>query len=101
MEKRIKFDIQVPTDIQHIQQIFKKNGYILYLVGGSVRDALLKNKIKDYDLVTDAVPDKVEEIMIKSGFKTLATGKAFGVMNVFTDNDEYEIASFRDKPPIG
>lgn len=95
MEKRIKFDIQVPTDIQHIQQIFKKNGYILYLVGGSVRDALLNNKIKDYDLVTDAVPDKVEEIMIKSGFKTLATGKAFGVMNVFTDNDEYEIASFR------
>lgn len=95
MEKRIKFDIQVPTDIQHIQQIFKKNGYILYLVGGSVRDALLNNKIKDYDLVTDAVPDKVEEIMNNSGFKTLATGKAFGVINVFTDKDEYEIATFR------
>jgi tRNA nucleotidyltransferase/poly(A) polymerase len=95
MEKRIKFDIQVPTDIQHIQQIFKKNGYILYLVGGSVRDALLNNKIKDYDLVTDAVPDKVEEIMNNSGFKTLATGKAFGVINVFTDKYEYEIATFR------
>ena len=95
MKKRIKFYIQVPTDIQHIQQIFKENGYNLYLVGGSVRDALLNNKMKDYDLVTDAVPDKVEEIMNKSGFKTLATGKAFGVINVFTDKNEYEIATFR------
>jgi tRNA nucleotidyltransferase/poly(A) polymerase len=96
MEQRIKFDIPIPEDIQQIQDVFKKNGYKLYVVGGAVRDALLGKTPKDYDLATDALPDKVEEIMAKAGFRTLPTGKAFGVINVFTDLGEYEIATFRE-----
>lgn len=95
MEQRIKFDIPIPQDIQQIHDVFKKNGYKLYVVGGAVRDALLGKTPKDYDLATDAVPDKVEEIMNKAGFRTLPTGKSFGVINVFTDQGEYEIATFR------
>jgi tRNA nucleotidyltransferase/poly(A) polymerase len=34
-------------------------------------------------------------MMQKAGLKTLATGKAFGVINVFTDQGEYEVATFR------
>ena len=95
MEKRIKFDIPIPKDISQIKDVFKKNGFKLYVVGGAVRDALLGKEPKDYDLATDAVPDKVEEMMAKAGFKTLPTGKSFGVINVFTDMGEYEIATFR------
>jgi tRNA nucleotidyltransferase/poly(A) polymerase len=96
MEERVKFDIPIPFDIQEIQNVFKKNGFKLYVVGGAVRDALLGKTPKDYDLATDAVPDKVEEMMAKAKFKTLPTGKAFGVINVFTDQGEYEIATFRE-----
>lgn len=95
-EERIKFDLPIPKDIQQIKDVFKKNGFKLYVVGGAVRDALLGKTPKDYDLATDAVPDKVEEIMAKAKFKTLPTGKAFGVINVFTDQGEYEIATFRE-----
>ena len=95
-EARIKFDIPIPQDIQQIQDIFKKNGFKLYVVGGAVRDALLGKTPKDYDLATDAVPDKVEEMMKKAGLRTLPTGKAFGVINVFTSEGEYEIATFRE-----
>ena len=94
-EERIKFYLPIPSDIQEIKDVFKKNGFKLYVVGGAVRDALLQKPIKDYDLVTDAVPDKVEEIMNDSDIKTLPTGKAFGVINVFTDQGEYEIATMR------
>lgn len=95
-EERIKFDFKVPSDILEIQKVFKKNGYKLYIVGGAVRDFLLNKTIKDYDLATDAVPDKVEEMMKEAGFRTLPTGKAFGVINVFTpQGGEYEIATFR------
>ena len=59
MEKRFKFDIPIPQDIQQIKDVFKKNGFKLYVVGGAVRDALLGKTPKDYDLATDAVPDKV------------------------------------------
>jgi tRNA nucleotidyltransferase/poly(A) polymerase len=95
-KKRIKFDIPIPKDIQQIKDVFKKNGFKLYVVGGAVRDALLGKTPKDYDLATDAVPDKVEDMMAKAGFRTLPTGKAFGVINVFTDMGEYEIATFRE-----
>lgn len=95
LENRIKMDMPIPDDIKTIASVFKKNSFKLFIVGGAVRDFLLNKKIKDFDLATDAVPDKVEEIMNDAGFRTLPTGKAFGVINVFTDQGEYEIATFR------
>jgi tRNA nucleotidyltransferase/poly(A) polymerase len=95
-EKRVKMDMPIPEDIKAIKDVFVKNGHKLFVVGGAVRDALLGKSPKDYDLATDAVPDKVERMMQRAGFKTLPTGKAFGVINVFTDDDEYEIATFRE-----
>ena len=94
-ENRVKFNLTIPSDILEIKDVFVKNGFKLYVVGGAVRDALLGKTPKDWDLATDATPDKVEEIMAKSGFKTIPTGKAFGVINVFSDEDEYEVATFR------
>ena len=95
VEQRIKFNLAIPTDIQEIKNVFKQNGFKLYVVGGAVRDALLSKEPKDFDLATDAVPDKVEDMMKEAGLRTLPTGKAFGVINVFTDQGEYEIATFR------
>jgi tRNA nucleotidyltransferase/poly(A) polymerase len=94
-ETRTRFDVPIPDDINKIKDIFVKNGHKLFVVGGAVRDALLGQQPKDYDLATDATPDKVESMMQRAGLKTLPTGKAFGVINVFTDDDEYEIATFR------
>jgi tRNA nucleotidyltransferase/poly(A) polymerase len=94
-ENRVKFNLTIPSDILEIKDVFVKNGFKLYVVGGAVRDALLGKTPKDWDLATDANPDQVEKIMAKGGFKTLPTGKAFGVINVFTDDDEYEVATFR------
>ena len=96
MESRVKLNMPIPSDIKQIKDIFVKNGYKLYVVGGAVRDAILGKTPKDYDLATDATPDTVEQMMQKAGLKTLPTGKAFGVINVFTDQGEYEIATFRE-----
>lgn len=94
-ENRVKFNIPIPSDILEIKDVFVDNGFKLFVVGGAVRDALLGKTPKDYDLATDAKPEEVERIMADAGFKTLPTGKAFGVINVFTDDDEYEVATFR------
>lgn len=100
-ENRIKFDMPVPSDILQIKDVFVKNGFKLFVVGGAVRDAVLGKTPKDWDLATDATPDQVEEMMGKAGFRTLPTGKNFGVINVFTDEDEYEIATFRKDSSTG
>jgi len=96
--KKIKFRIILPRDIKLINQAFKKHGYSLYLVGGAVRDAILGKQPKDFDLTTDAKPDTIINILKSEPFvkNILETGKAFGVINVVTSNDEYEIATFRE-----
>ena len=94
-DRRLSLNIDVPEDIQAIHDVFVQNGHSLYLVGGCVRDAVMGKKPKDFDLATDAMPDKVEWIMERAGYKTLPTGKSFGIINVITANDQYEIATFR------
>jgi tRNA nucleotidyltransferase/poly(A) polymerase len=94
-KNRVKFDIPVPSDIIGLKDIFVKNGFKLFVVGGAVRDALLGKTPKDWDLATDATPDKVEQMMSDAGLRTIPTGKAFGVINVFTDDGEHEVATFR------
>jgi tRNA nucleotidyltransferase (CCA-adding enzyme) len=93
---RIKFDINIPEDILKIKDVFVKNNKKLFVVGGAVRDALLGETPKDFDLATDALPNEVEEMMNNAGFKTLPIGKAFGIINVLTDSGEFEIATFRE-----
>ncbi|MGW8313143.1 MAG: polynucleotide adenylyltransferase PcnB, partial [Desulfuromonadales bacterium] len=39
-----------------------RNGYLAYLVGGSVRDLLLGKSPKDFDVGTDATPQQVKKL---------------------------------------
>ena len=98
-EVRFMFKMDIPEDIRKIQKVFKSKGKDLYLVGGSVRDALLSKAPKDWDLATDATPDEVIQMLKVESFITnvIETGKSFGVINALTDNDEYEIATFRSE----
>ncbi len=93
---RFKINMPLPKDIFDINKVFKDNNFELFIVGGAVRDFLMDKPIKDFDLVTNAMPDDVEKILNDNGFKTLGTGKSFGVINVFTENDEFEIATMRE-----
>ena len=95
MTQRVKFNMELPEDILTIKDIFKANGFQLFVVGGAVRDAILGSNPKDFDLATNANPNLVEKMMHDAGFSTLATGKAFGVINVFTESGDFEIATFR------
>ena len=47
-------------EFQRLVSIFKQHGYILYLVGGTVRDFLLGLKLTDMDCVTDATPEEMK-----------------------------------------
>lgn len=93
-EVRVKHEIRVPKSIHRIHEIFKKKGFKLYLVGGAVRDTLTGRFPKDFDLATDATPDKVKEMLPM--YPTIESGEQFAVVNVVTEDDTYEIATFRE-----
>ena len=94
---RHKLNILIPEEIKVIHNIFKNNGFFIHVVGGAVRDSILNIKPKDWDLVTDATPDTVISLLKGQNFvkNILETGKAFGVINVITNTDEFEIATAR------
>jgi poly(A) polymerase len=67
-------------------------GFTAYFAGGAVRDKLLGRTPKDYDIATNALPEQIEELFPK----TVAVGKAFGVIMVVQDGFEIEVATFRE-----
>lgn len=53
----------LPIVFTNLAKIFKENGYSLYMVGGTSRDYLLGNEIKDFDFVSDATPTQMKEFL--------------------------------------
>jgi poly(A) polymerase len=59
---------------------FQADGYGLYLVGGSVRDALLSRLGEDLDFTTEARPDAIEQILRRVTKATWDVGRDFGTI---------------------
>ena len=66
-------------------------GHCAYLVGGCVRDLLLGVPPKDYDISTDARPDRIMDLFPNSG----RVGAHFGVVLVRSVFAQVEVATFR------
>jgi poly(A) polymerase len=66
-------------------------GHFAYLVGGCVRDLLLGMQPKDYDISTDARPDRIMDLFPNSG----RVGAHFGVVLVRDVFSQVEVATFR------
>jgi len=72
-----------------------RGGHVAYLAGGCVRDELLGITPKDYDVATDARPERVEELFKR----TERVGARFGVMLVRCRGVSVEVATFRSDGP--
>ncbi len=70
----------------------KDHGFIAYLVGGSVRDLLLKKRPKDFDIGTNARPEEVKRLFRYSRI----IGKRFRLVHVyFKGGKVIEVSTFR------
>lgn len=74
---------------------FDVAGHQLYLVGGSVRDALLGRLSPDLDFTTDARPEQVQNILRRWADNLWDTGIEFGTVGVGKDGHRLEITTFR------
>ena len=74
-----------------IVRTLKKAGHEAYLVGGCVRDLVMRREPKDYDVATSARPDQVAKLFRR----TVPVGAQFGVQIVMIGKTPYEVATFR------
>lgn len=74
---------------------FDAAGHQVYLVGGSVRDALLGRLSPDLDFTTDARPEQVQSILRRWADNLWDTGIQFGTVGVGKGEHRLEITTFR------
>jgi poly(A) polymerase len=81
--------------LRELGSAFDAAGHDLYLVGGSVRDALLGRLSPDLDFTTDARPEQVQQILRRWADNLWDTGIEFGTVGVGKDDQRLEITTFR------
>ncbi len=96
-------EFNIPQTIKEILAKLEESGLEAYIVGGSVRDLLMKREIKDWDITTNAKPEEIMKI-----FSTFANATAnkpatfyenvFGTVGVKTGDEKFpivEITTYR------
>lgn len=73
----------IPDEVLRVAEKLEEGGFEAYLVGGCVRDLLLKKKPKDWDITTNAKPEEIAAL-----FENTYQNNDFGTIGVV--NDEVE-----------
>ncbi len=88
---KLNIPVAVKKEIIRIVDIFNKNGFDCFLVGGSVRDIVLGHEVLDYDLATNAHPEDV----IRLFRRVVPTGIKHGTVTVLMKEKHYEVTTYR------
>jgi putative nucleotidyltransferase with HDIG domain len=91
--------IDPPASVRAVMERLWEHGHAAYVVGGSVRDALLGRAADDWDLATDARPDRVLAVfpgaVYENQFGTVAIREGDDVHEVTTFRTDHDYADFR------
>jgi poly(A) polymerase len=66
------------------------------VVGGAVRNALLKIPVADIDIATTAIPDEVVRRAKAAGIKSVPTGIDHGTVTLVVDGHPFEVTTLRE-----
>ena len=83
--------------VRDLGRRFAERGHELYLVGGTVRDALLDRASPDVDLTTDATPDQILAVVRAGRWSdgVWLQGVRYGTVGVRKGDFRLEITTFR------
>ena len=84
--QKIKIDFGIPKEISNITKKLQNSGHEAFLVGGCVRDLFLNISPKDWDITTNAKPEKIQEIFEHTFYEN-----DFGTVGVVNDEISEEI----------
>jgi poly(A) polymerase len=76
-------------------EVLRDAGFQAYVVGGAVRDLLLGIVPKDYDIATDAPPEKIKPLFRRA----LIIGRRFRLVHVIMGSETVEVSTFRASDP--
>lgn len=75
--------LTIPKEVQDVVALLRYHGHEAYLVGGCVRDALRGIAPNDWDVATNAAPEKIQELFPEHVYEN-----RFGTVGVKTGSEE-------------
>lgn len=89
--------LDIPEVVRAVAEKLSSAGYESYLVGGCVRDLLIAKQPKDWDITTNATPEKIQAIFPDSFYEN-----TFGTVGVKTGHDDprfhiVEVTPYREE----
>ena len=80
-----------------VLETLQEHGFEAFLVGGCVRDLMLGREPKDFDVVTNAVPEQIKALFRRSRL----IGRRFRLAHVRFGRDVIEVSTYRALPRSG
>ena len=75
--------LSVPDEIKSLCGTLRHAGFEAYLIGGCVRDLLLRKEPKDWDITTNAKPEKIQSLFEETFYEN-----KFGTVGVVTNSTD-------------
>ena len=82
--------IPLPQPVSDFMNAIRKDGFEMYVVGGAVRNLLLKREVTNWDFTTNATPEKIQELFPDSFYHNV-----YGTVTVKLKEHLFEITPFR------
>jgi poly(A) polymerase len=84
----------VDRDALWVIRELRRGGFLAYVVGGAVRDLLLGRSPKDFDVATEAHPQKIKRLFRSARI----VGRRFRIVHVYSGREKYiEVTTFRSR----
>ena len=87
----------IPNIVYYVIKKLEDSGYEAYLVGGSVRDAIMGYEISDYDITTNASLDEIKLVFLCDKVREYSSKKTLCVIK---DHQGVEVTPFKGKTII-
>ena len=84
-------NFDIPEKVENLIKKFEENNAEIYIVGGAVRDLLLKRPVNDWDFTTNLLPEEMQKIFPKNSFYN----NKFGTISIVFGDDIFEVTTFR------
>ena len=86
----------VDPDALRVVSNLQRAGHVAYIVGGGVRDLLLQQRPKDYDISTSAKPEEIKDLFRS---QCLLIGRRFRLAHIRAGRKILEVSTFRSGDP--
>jgi len=102
-EKNQKFNLKIkskdvdPGALSIIKRL-NDSGYEAFMVGGCIRNLIMGEEARDWDITTKAALEEIVEVF--RDFKVVPVGKKFGILTVVINHINYEVSTFKKNKTV-